>query len=424
MWGGLVVLVVAAVVWVITNGQQQFSWRETYKIESQEPYGLYAAYQLMEAYAPSGEFYSLTDSLAGMFPAEDVTNNNKANYLFIGEGMYMREQDRDALLSFVDAGNTAFLSARELPYDLMFYLYFDECKNTPWNGLVFLQDSMVSLNFTSFTRKQEDDYELKFVQKFAASPTYWAYFPEKYLCKMESGLEPLGTLNDTNTNLVRIPYGRGDFYLHTQPRVFTNYNLVQAAGKNYAQLALSYLNDGPIYWDEYSRVPERMARNQNGQYQQQPQRRLQSQNPLQYILEQPPLAWAWYTLVAMGLMFLLFRTKRRQRIIPVVHPPKNTSLAFVKTIGSLYYQKSSHQQLATLAIKNLRLYVKENYGLQWRDEDPLFVEQLSKRSGVDHAIIKQLTKDARNIPQYTELVEAELIKFHQRLESFYGTSRK
>ncbi|MEL7223157.1 MAG: DUF4350 domain-containing protein, partial [Bacteroidota bacterium] len=124
-----------------------------------------------------------------------------------------------------------------------------------------------------------------------------------------------------------------------------------------------------------------------------------------------------------GLIFMLFRTKRRQRIIPVIHPPKNTSLAFVKTIGSLYYQKSDHKQLAALAIKNLRLYVKENYALQWRQEDPQFVEQLSKRSGVASGIVAQLVKDAKNIPQYTGLVETELIKFHQRLEQFYKTSR-
>lgn len=419
-WGlGVVVLVILS-VWIIRNGRERFSWRETYKIDSQEPYDLYAAYQLMQAYAPDGGFHSLEDSLAGMLP---IDAGQPGNYLFIGEGLYMRPQDRDELLAFVDAGNTAFLSARELPYDLMFYLYFDECDNVPWNGLSVLQDSVVSLNFKQFSRRQDQDFSFKFIEKFAAKNTHWTYFPDKYLCEIETGLEPIGTLNDTSTNLVRIPYGEGYFYLHTQPRAFTNYHLVRPSGKAYAQLALSYLNDGPIYWDEYSRVPERMARNQNNQYRNQPQQRLQSQNPLQYILEQPPLAWAWYTLVAMGLLYLLFRTKRRQRVIPISHPPRNTSLDFVKTIGWLYFQKSEHQQLAALASKNLRMYVKEHYGLQWRNEDPQFIEQLSKRSGVEPDKVAQLAKDVKNIPNYTELVETELVKFHQRLEHFYRAAK-
>jgi hypothetical protein len=422
LWGVLITIVLIGSLWIIRNGQEKFSWRETYKIDSQEPYGLYAAYQLMEAYAPGGRFYSLKDSLAGMLPLKDAAYD-RSNYLFIGEGLYMREQDRDALLAFVDAGNTAFLSARELPYDLMFYLYFEECDDTPWNGLAVLQDSVVALNFKAASLRQADNYHLKFIQKFSAKPTHWTYFPDKYLCPLELGLEPLGTLNDTSTNLVRIPYGQGYFYLHTQPRVFTNYHLLTEEGKVYAQLALSYLNDGPIYWDEFSRVPERMAQNQNNQFRNQPQQRLQSQNPLQYILEQPPLAWAWYTLVTMGLLFLLFRTKRRQRVIPVSHPVHNTSLEFVKTIGWLYYQKSEHQQLAVLAIKNLRIHVKEHYGLQWRNEDPQFIDQLSKRAGIEREKVAQLAKDVKNIPQYSELVETELVKFHQRLEYFYSATK-
>jgi hypothetical protein len=107
----------------------------------------------------------------------------------------------------------------------------------------------------------------------------------------------------------------------------------------------------------------------------------------------------------------------------VAHPVRNTSLEFVKTIGWLYYQKSDHQQLAALAIKNLRMHVKEHYGLQWRNEDPYFVEQLSKRSGIEKEKVAQLAKDVKNIPQYSELVETELIKFHQRLEHFYSAAK-
>ncbi|MEM1216024.1 MAG: hypothetical protein AAGJ82_10085, partial [Bacteroidota bacterium] len=179
---------------------------------------------------------------------------------------------------------------------------------------------------------------------------------------------------------------------------------------------------GPIYWDEYSRVPASVAATRNDNYRDQP-RRLSSENPLQYILDQPPLAWAWYILVGVGLLFLLFRTKRRQRIIPVVRPPKNSSLAFVRNIGWLYYDQGSHQQIAIQAAQSLRQYVRQRYGLQWQPDEAGFAQQLSRRSGHSLAFIEGLVKTTRSVPTYTQLVENELVRYHQQLEEFYQNAK-
>lgn len=419
---GLVVLfILVLIVWAARGGQQRFSWRETFKINSKEPYGLFGLYDLLDDYDGGKKITSLQDSLAGQLL--DDANSGRANYVFVGAGLYMRPQDRDELLAFVEAGNTAFLSAKVLPYDLMFYLYYDECDYIPWDGLMTDYDSLLQVNFLHPTLRREDAFSFKYVQRFAATPREWQYFPETYFCEMEGGMVPVGRSSEGYVNMVRIPYGQGHFYLHSQPLVFTNYYLVKEDGRDYAQRALSHLNDGPVYWDEFSRVPEQMARRQNESFRGSQQRRLQEESPLQYILEQPPLAWAWYTLVGMGLLFMLFRTKRRQRVIPVYEPPKNTSMQFLQTIGFLYYQKSSHQQVAVQAIKLLRTFVKERYGLQWRDQNADFLRQLSNRSGVDHDLVMSIAKDVQNIPRYTALVETELVKFHQRLERFYQTAK-
>ena len=419
---GLVVLfILALIVWAARGGQQRFSWRETFKINSKEPYGLYGLYDLLDDYDGGKKITALQDSLAGQLL--DDAGSGRANYVFVGAGLYMRPQDRDELLAFVEAGNTAFLSAKVLPYDLMFYLYYDECDYIPWDGLMTDYDSLLQVNFLHPTLRREDAFSFKYVQRFAATPREWQYFPETYFCEMEGGMVPVGRSLEGYVNMVRIPYGQGHFYLHSQPLVFTNYYLVKEDGRDYAQRALSHLNDGPVYWDEFSRVPEQMARRQNESFRGSQQRRLQEESPLQYILEQPPLAWAWYTLVGMGLLFMLFRTKRRQRVIPVYEPPKNTSMQFLQTIGFLYYQKSSHQQVAVQAIKLLRTFVKERYGLQWRDQNEDFLRQLSNRSGVDHDLVMSIAKDVQNIPRYTALVETELVKFHQRLERFYQTAK-
>lgn len=418
--GIIVVVGILLAAWAIQGGQQRFSWRETFKINSKEPYGLYALYDLFNDYPAVTKLNTLKDSLSGQLHYGD--DGTFANYVFVGEGMYMREQDRDALLSFVEVGNTAFLAAKVLPYDLMFYLYYDECDYLPWDGLNAVTDSTIQLNYVHPRLRREKNFPFTYVQKFSATQRQWQYFPNEYFCEIDAAMEPLGRIADTAINMVRVPYGEGFFYLHSNPLLFTNYYVVKEEGRAYIERALSHLNDGPIYWDEFSRVPERMARNQNNNYGSDP-RRLQGEGPLQYILEQPPLSWAWYTLVAMGLIFLLFRTRRRQRVIPVVYPPRNSSLQFVQTIGWLYYQKASHQQVAIQAIKLLRTFVRERYGLKWREDNPQFIQQLSARSGVELPLIETIAKDVQNIPRYTALVETELVKFHQRLERFYQAAK-
>ena len=51
-----------------------------------------------------------------------------------------------------------------------------------------------------------------------------------------------------------------------------------------------------------------------------------------------------------GLILLSFNAKRKQRIVPVEEPLRNTSLDFVKSIGNLYLQEGDfHDMMAKKA---------------------------------------------------------------------------
>lgn len=156
-----VLFILVLLVWAVRGGQQRFSWRETFKVNSKEPYGLYGLYGLLDNYAGVQDFRALEDSLASNLP-EDIVDG-PANYLFVGGGLFMRPQDRDALLEFVSAGNTAFISAKVLPFDLMFYLYYDECDYLPWDGFSEKVDSTLALNFVHSSLKRGTDFNYKFI---------------------------------------------------------------------------------------------------------------------------------------------------------------------------------------------------------------------------------------------------------------------
>ena len=63
------------------------------------------------------------------------------------------------------------------------------------------------------------------------------------------------------------------------------------------------------------------------------------------ILQSQALKWAFYMTLISLILFVIFRGKRTQRIIPVIDPLKNATLDFTKTIGDLYYQPVSYTHL-------------------------------------------------------------------------------
>jgi hypothetical protein len=47
------------------------------------------------------------------------------------------------------------------------------------------------------------------------------------------------------------------------------------------------------------------------------------------------------------LVFILFNAKRRQRVVPIIEPLKNTSVDFIRSIGNLYMQEGDfHDMMA------------------------------------------------------------------------------
>ena len=180
----------------------------------------------------------------------------------------------------------------------------------------------------------------------------------------------LGTYDSTYINFIRIPYGEGHFYIHNNPRVFTNFYLIDAHKLDYAEKALGHLREGTIYFDDFSTVN---YRNNNSGYG-------FSDSPLQFILSQQSLRWAWYLLLILALLYLLFRAKRKQRVIPVLEPNTNTSLEFTKTIGNLYYQQKDHSKLAQQKMKLFLAHVRMHYRIPTHEINEQLIRQIRLKS--------------------------------------------
>lgn len=413
--GSLAAALLVLALFFYSEPGRRLSWRTTLDPEGRNPYDTYALRQLLDEPAQRRGVVLLTDSLVRSLP-EAATG---ANYVFIGEAMYAGTDDIYRLADFVAQGNTAIIASRYLDDQLAFILFEEDC------GIYYLdrradpalQDSIARVRLLA---AGAGEHRFVYVEQFAPTVYYWRYFPPQAFC--ESGLQPLGTLQDSNYNFARIDYGAGTFYLHSHPILFTNYFLVQPAGRDYAEGVFRYLRNGTIYWDEYSRVPENFYNSRSGAAQPQ---RLREEHALQYILQQPPLAWAWYLLILMGLLYLLFRTKRRQRVVPVLTPNINSSRQYLATLARLHFLQGNHLRLAQEEIKLFSRFLRERYGIGWNENDRhAFGRELVARTGVSAAIAEEALTQIKFVRGVKTLDEGALLRFHRALADFYRATQK
>jgi hypothetical protein len=290
----------------------------------------------------------------------------------------------------------------------------------------------------------QDSFELRLPYLRNGRPFFfydWAYMEPSFFCdSTENSPVPLGYYPDstdlfyegadslaafqapTFTNFAKIKYGDGAIFLHTTPLAFTNFHLRNPEPLAYAEKVFSHLPEGDIYWDAKHQISLLMSRRRNFGSAQSPPRQLED-SPLAYVLAQPSLAWAWYILVALALLYLIFYSKRRQRIIPVVEMNANTSLEFIGTIGKLYFQKGDPRQVALQKMKFLQGYVRDRYHLPVADWSDAFIQQLHLKSEAPRALLEKIALMYHNIQSSQFASEQTLMDFHHLLEEFYRVKK-
>lgn len=429
----LIAIVVLAAVFYFTynSDKPKYDWRDAwvehaYKETSTEPYGSQIAHRLLERYFLGKKLTDIQKSIVKELPLD---SSKGANYVFIGEAMYMDSVSTQHLLQFVRSGNTAFLASKTIPFDLMFSLYYEECPEAEWSDYSSLSSTEISMTLREprdLTPKRTDFH---FAAQNKPVSYDWHYIAEIYFCN-SLPQQPLGYLRDTFVNFAKFPYGKGQFLLHTNPLVFTNYSLLRTETRPYVEGVLSWLPSGNIYWDAMSRVPEAVARRRNQNRGSGPSGGLENEHPLTYILQQPSLAWAWYLLAGLAGAWLIFRAKRRQRIIPVLPKNENSSYEFISTVANLHFREKNYQGLC---IQRMRLFlaaVRERYGLVASLEaetfylraDEAYLRRLATVSEVPeqhiHDIFAQYTATVQFQP-----TEQMMVNLHLAIEQFFKKAK-
>jgi hypothetical protein len=135
--------------------------------------------------------------------------------------------------------------------------------------------------------------------------------------------------------------------------------------------------------------------------------------------------FGWWMLLIGALLYIIFASKRTQRVIPVLETKTNTSLEFLNVISSLHYQNPNHFDMARKKMKYFLYFIRAKYGINTQTLTEEQSRRLAERSKVDLPDIKAITDRYKVIENYSISNDEpeRLVELYQAIEKFYKTCK-
>ena len=377
----LILLIIAAYLYAEYKRPPVINWTPTLVNTDKIPYGTYILYEQLE-----GMIGARPRELR--MPMYDLVNNRVDSgevYMLVCTDLNTTGTDEQELLKYVSKGNTVFIATEGISKSLADTLSleirpFDVGTDSPHLRLV---NPALGSGATYAMRKRTVD---------------------GYFRKLDTArAEVLGMNTRNRVNYVRYRFGDGQLLLHTAPLAFSNYFILKDSNSAYVEKALGYLPRKPahLYWDEFYKSGRGGA-----------------STPLRVILTKAPLRAAYFVALASILLYILFQSKRRQRIIPIIEKTRNDSVDFVETVSRVYYNQANHGNIAHKKLQYLLDFFRSRYGLQTQALDEQFEHRLSQKSGYPPDKVRVLVSVINQVRQQDQLTPEELMQFSRLIDDF------
>lgn len=219
--------------------------------------------------------------------------------------------------------------------------------------------------------------------------------------------QPLLYFSDTALTYVKCTGDSSHFYHHTGIEFFSNLIAQQDGFAQHFDAVLSPFDVKQIIIDHPAYHPGTTYNS--------------SESPLQFILKEPGLKWAYYLIILSFLLFLFFTAKRKQRIIPMRAMVQNSSLEYVKTLSELYEVQADYGSLIDKMASNFSHWVKHHHYMSVTDKN--FVERLAHRIDRPKKEIEYIYNTFYTSKVKYKFNEFQLINLHNKLENIYNDRR-
>jgi len=376
-----VFLVILAIMGIFqVNKKLIVDWRKNFDPNSKTPFGLFV-FNKEADHLFGNNLERINQSPYDYYSKEKETP--KHNILIIEKNLDTESWRK--ILDKVNSGSSAMLISRSLPE--------------------MLEDS---LKFRLWINNSDTKYNLEYTDVKLKSDTLLINrLPDsRGFTKINKSIEILG-YNKTsgfgndeykNANFIKVKHGQGYFYLYSEPSAISNYYLLKSRSA-YPTKLFSFLPQQKTIWFTESKS----AGN--------------SQSPMRFILANPPLRYALYIAILGLVLFMIFNAKRKQRIVPIVEPLKNTSLEFVKSIGNLYLQEGDFHDMMAKKAQYFLHKIRLDLLIDTSNLDEDFIKKLHLKTGVEIETIQKAASLIRKAQDpYSIVMKEDFIKMNSLLD--------
>jgi hypothetical protein len=388
---------------------RQVDWLRNYEGDSRDPFGITLLRAQWPTLFPGAVIREVPQTA---FDQLVYRQQQRCTYVFINDKVPFYAESTRELLRFVQAGNAVFIAAHALPPEL------GQVLGVASSGLgqADLLQGLGEEKGDSLTLSIQGGPRYRFPYKDAG---------RFYAIVAGSQADVLGRDAEGQADFLRIPYGQGTFWLYSHPNLLGNYYLLDASRRPYLASLLSQLPaTDTVFWDEYYKVANLRfrpdSREDDRDFGEDPPR----PDLLPYLFSQPALALALSLAIAGLLLYTGSEIKRKQRVIPDLAPLPNTTLAFTRTIGRLYFQHGDHANLARKRIRVLLDHIRHAYFLSTQVANDDFIRTLAGKSGLDPVELKALFEVIDRVQPADHISEDALIDLHRRIDWFYRSGAR
>ncbi|RYM34097.1 hypothetical protein ERX46_09055 [Brumimicrobium glaciale] len=340
-------------------------WKVDLSLDNKNPYGLYAFRELTIADGRFTEFNAVSDYNL----LDSIVQLDSSMLMFIGMDLMLTDEEIDLVLESIDYGNDFFISAEKIPSYLLDQLMSEK-------ALTYYPNKKAPHKINKKV------YDMYYFYENDTLTEIWDLFNPK---KLDTLTNVLSTIYG-RPNYIEIEYGLGKVFIHLNPLVFTNVQLLKSDGKSYFKEVLLTLEQPKIQWLTFANFEAKPYSDKSTSFE-------NNKSLLSELFKHPAFRWGFILAVFGVLLFLLFRSKRRQPIIPAVEDNKNTGFSYVDTLAGIYYNKEHGDKILKIMRRNFYSAVYDHFYIDLaKREDSKPIIALSKKSNIPTSEIEQLIK--------------------------------
>lgn len=375
-------LIAAALVFIWRLGSENvgnaansysYDWNKKFDFQSKDPKGLYLFFSLLKFKNPKRPIYDINSP----YKFDSLLRREKnATFIFIGDSIGLLDEELKQLLDKSAKGSRVLFSSNELGSNIMDTLfsiyrtgfYFNESATYRFDG-----------KKTSFYGRYQND----------TVPIAWNGYKE--LVPNIGQLDELVRHQRLST-FIRLKQNNSEIFLQSNPEPFTNYQLKHKDGFEHANFVIDQLpKDAPIYFVSVAQVhfkSDDEVEDFEGTE--------SDQNLLELILSNRILLNTMVLVLLGAIVFVVFRSKRRRAVIPIIQKQQGVTKTFVETIASIFLNKQNPNSVLQIQRKNFYDTVIRYYYIDLQRNNELeTLNLLAEKTGYPLEKIQKLLKELR-----------------------------